>query len=267
MNERLNFLNGFVIDVNSPDSVVIFGALVFCLTPEVACQALDVTFEQCPRKRQAIMRKIQSDMSVAIRDCHRKLLKKLEKNIEALPGSKKISAANTLLFFARRLPEKEEHKVLKRLATCKNGNVRVQIYRRLKELPENICPDYLLEAWQIYREFEATRLLLNRASVETLSHNFDGLEEDLSKSGPLLSRLYLRLKGDGPAALERLERLNPLSHAYVCAKLHVSLSPEHLLALYSKEISGLVVWCAGQMQQWDTVMEMHRLEEEFLRTE
>lgn len=260
MNERLTFLKNFDIESESQGDIVAFGALVFCLKPEEACEAFDLSFEDLPKKRQAILRKIQNDLCDAMQDCHRSLLKRLEKGIETLPGPKKTSAANALLYLARILPPRKEHKVLERLILSKNGNIRAQVYRRLKELPDKVCPDYLKNVWYVYRDFEATRLLLNRGSVETLSEFFDGLEEDLSFSGPLLSRLYLKLHGNSPATMERLEKLNPLSHAYVCAKLGVSLPSKDLIQLYSKEMSGLVIWCAGQMGQWDSILEMLQIE-------
>ncbi|RII30416.1 MAG: hypothetical protein CXR30_05370 [Geobacter sp.] len=261
MNERVKFLKNFDIESESQGDIVTFGALVFCLNPEEVCEAFDLSFEDLPKKRQAIVRKIQNDLFDEMRDCHRSLLNVLEKGIETLPGPKKTSAANALLYLARALPSRKEHKVLKRLISSKNGNIRAQVYRRLKELPEKVCPDYLKDAWCVYRDFEATKLLLNRASIETLSELFDGLEEDLSYSGPLLSRLYLKLHGNSPATMERLERLNPLSHAYVCAKLGVSLPSKVLVQLYTKEMSGLVIWCAGQMGQWDSILEMHQIAE------
>lgn len=271
MSSRVRLVEAFANDApHGSDRSGAYAALVACLSPEEACEALDPAFEQHYHRRRAVVRKLQADMRKELLPCHQSLLTLLEQSIQSLRGPKRTSAANTLLALAEALPESEQHLILHRLSQSSNGTVRKQLYRHLKQMPQEGCPDYLLKAWQTFGDYEAARLLLYRAPTELITHHFDGLEAQFRDVGYLLSRLYLRLDGNPPATLDRLYGLDPVSHSYVCVKLGVSLSAEQMVAVYLSSMieativddrSGLVMWCAGQMSLFDAVLEMQRLAE------
>lgn len=263
MTDRLRYLEEFDLSYPQADSTAVFGALVACLLPVEACQALDSHFEQPYPKRRALIRKIQGDMRRELLPCHEELLATFERGIDVLPGPKRSSAAGTLLRLAEALSSDQEHVILERLSRARNATVRRQVYRRLKELDSSECPPYVVAALQTFGDFEAARLLVLRATVDVLSDNFEKLVGALETTGYLLSRLFLRLSGRSPADLSRLKELDPVSHAYVCVKLEVNVPEADLVALYRdvmfSERSGLVVWCCGQLGYWNGVIEMQRL--------
>ena len=266
MNDRLHYLEAFGGDGVGRDRQAIFNALVACLTAEETCRALDMRFEQPYRKRRVLLRQIQLHMRHDLLPCHTELLAALERGITDLPGSKRKSAAGTLLRLAEALGADVEHKILERLSRSSNATVRGQVYRRVKELPESVFPNYIVVALQSFGDFEAARLIVVRGSLELLTLNFTELERVLASAGYLLSRLFLRLSGQPPADLTRLREIDAISHAYVCTKLGIVLPPGEMVALYRAnmftERSGLVVWCCGQMGHWDALVEISRLAED-----
>lgn len=148
MSDRLKYLEMFDVEDPGLDRQAIFNAFAACLTPEEACNALDTQFKQPYQKRQALLREIQQHMRRNLLPCHTELLTNLEQGITDLPSPKRKSAAGALLRLAEGLGVDGDYEILERLSHSLNATVRSQVYRRVKELPESICPDYVVAALQ-----------------------------------------------------------------------------------------------------------------------
>lgn len=263
MSDREDYLASEDVQLSLAGKPAIFNALVACLTPAEACAALDPRFEQPRQLSRALIRHIQHHMREAELPCHTQLLRDLEDAIAHARGPKRASAAHALLRLAETLDEERERDILSQLSSSTNRIMRGQIYRRVKELPDSVCPDYLVAAVCRFADFEAARLLISRGSRDVIIANFDGIDAAVAAAPSLRSQLYIRLEGQPPADLDRLKAANPVSHAYVCARLGIVLPAEHMIDLYKEtmpdKLAGLVAWCCGQMGQWEALVQIAEL--------
>jgi hypothetical protein len=234
--------------------------MVHAVTPQEPCAAFDVTFEHDPRFRRVLLRKLRSDIAVKFLPIHRQLLKRLEAGSAGLRGSKRLSAANALIDLVRTLSAVSEKQVLARLAMSRSASIRGQVFRRLKEASLRALPSFVAQSLRTFGDFEACRLLVERASVHVLRDCFSELELVACPSKPLLAKLYVRMKAKSPAPLRRLKRIDAVTRAYVSVMLGKRVAAPDLVELYKQEYGsdrdGLVAWCAGKMGHWRALQAM-----------
>ena len=242
---------------------VFFKALAACLTPDEKCNVLLRDLFQPYAKRAVIVGGVIADMQRTVLPCHAALCESLKVRIQSLSGKERATCAMVLLQIAENLSEFDLPGLLEELVVSSNGNIRKQVYRRFKARPGLGFPDAVLSSWRRFGDFEAGRLIIDRAPLEVLTNCFPGLERSAASQGWLLARLYLRLKGAAPATLTRLQRLDRITHAYVLTKLGKRLPAAYLVDLdrgrMFDERGGLLVWCAGQMRHWNAVIRMQEL--------
>jgi hypothetical protein len=251
----------FPFEAFSANGADIYKALVFCLSADEALQLYETIVDLGQQREEVHFRKIRKDIRCGITPDHHRLIAQLENDVHTLHGRSQTSAASALLAVIEALPDDQEHSILQRLSQCRNGNVRRQVYRRLKEFPEDICPEYLITSWATFRDFEAARLLLLRAPPEFLFRYLREFEAHFE--GARLGRLYRRVASHDVSVVERLAQIDPITYAYVCTQVGIAVPAEQMLSIYRASMStdkaGLVIWCAGQMGLWDTLSEMGRL--------
>ena len=238
----------------------IVDAMVHALTPLQACAAFDATFEHDAHFRRVLLRKLRSDIATKFLPIHRHLLKILEVGSAGLRGSKRLSAANALIDLVQTLPAASENRVLARLAMSRSASIRGQVFRRLKEASLRALPSFVALSFKTFGDFEACRVLVERAPVHVLRDCFSDLELVARDSKPLLAKLYLGMPSKSPALLRRLKRIDAVTHAYVSVMLGKRVAARELVALYKQEYGsdrdGLVAWCAGKMGHWRALHEM-----------
>ncbi|MDY0339921.1 MAG: hypothetical protein RBS17_01745 [Coriobacteriia bacterium] len=262
MGDKVQFIASFADDLKTAvlnfDRSSVFNALIMCLPPEEACGMFDLTFEQAYQERRAIVRKLQRDMANDVKDCHELLVDTLVSELQALPARRRASAAGTLLSLAGAMDSPQEQRALETVCAAPQATVRRRAYTYLRHTDENVpLLECVARAFDTYADPEAAKLLAYRAPQELLLSRFDALVDALAGEKFALSRLFMRVCASDSALLERLQAINPVSHAYVCAKLGIQLSDSHMVELYRTTMfsdeSGLVAWCCGQMGLWSAL--------------
>lgn len=261
---RVSTIAHFDLD-GHPERGVFFNARVACLSPEDKCEVLLHDLSYPYPKRAIIVRRVVADMQHQVRPCHLALVATLSARLQALTGKERVTCAMILLEIGENLPERFLSPLLDELVVSANGNIRKQVYRRFRARPGLGLPDAILTSWRRFGDFEASRLLIDRADLEVLAQSFSDLEQAVAAEGWLLARLYLRFRGAAPAKLSRLSAVDGITHAYVAAKLGKRIPERQLLTVYRERMfddrSGLLVWSAGQMGLWRAVCRMQDLRE------
>jgi hypothetical protein len=261
-DNRIRFVQSFGDNLDprvlNCDHSSIFNALVMCLSPEEACQMLDLEFEQAYQERRALVRKLQQDMAERPADCHRNLIDALESGLQALSPRRRASAAGTLLSLAGALGPEQERHAIETVCSAPQATVRRRAYTYLRHADQSApFPECVARAFDTYADPEAARLLAYRAPRGLLESRFNQLSDALTGDKFALSRLFLRVGDGNPAVVEQLRAVNPVSHAYVCAKLGMRLSDSYMVELYRSTMfsdeSGLLAWCCGQMGLWSAL--------------
>jgi hypothetical protein len=247
-------------EIGGPRQTQILSAMINTIDASEACREFDTSFTGKNPYRRQLLKKITLDIGRRAESAHWGLIHSLEAGVTTLPGSKRMSAAHDLIQIVSSLQTREGNRVLSDLAMSGNASIRGQVYRLLKEKPNRRLPAFVLKSYLAFGDFEAMRILVNRASLGVLRRAFFDIEAGARASGALLGRLYLRLEGVAPATTKRLKSIDPITYVYVCVRLKENLRGPYLEQLYINEYdsdrAGLVVWCAGQMGHWISLKRM-----------
>lgn len=257
------------LDSWSSESSALFSAFVACLTPQEACQALDLTFNQPFPKRRAILRKINKDIEAQIDECHYALINDLIAALQKLSHNKRQSCAHCLSSLYNSLPPSIQEQLLRLFLTSKYVDIRRRGY---KILQASWLPDYesiIQENWNSYQEPECARLLIDNANIEYLVNHLDELREVVVGSFSL-ARLYIKVGADNPALLEQLAVVDEIAFAYALVKLQRPLTLERAFEIYERNKYdhrlSLLIWCFGQMGLWNVLEVVQTELDEILAT-
>lgn len=253
------------------DAGTILNGLAACLTPKQKCEALVRCLFQEHRKRAILMRRIVADMEQQVQPCHHGVAAELLGLYRDLSGKERVTCAAVVLEIVEGIPGPLLGGVLNELLGSPNGNIRRQVYRRIKSRPELGLPDAVTACWLQHGDFDACRLIVDRGPPTLLVEWFEPLEAYVAPHGWLLARLYLRLAGKAPGTLTRLKAVDPITYTYLAAKLGRKLRSSELVAIYRQylfdERAGLIVWSAGQMGRWNAIRQMQAVRVEPPREE
>jgi hypothetical protein len=238
-------------------------ALIRCLSPDEVCSLFDSGFGQPYWVRKTLAERISDDVRRDPRPCHARLYDTLPAALPALPAAKRAACAHGLLLLANAVGQEEERRLLTEFLGHSDGNIRKQAYRRIKELPIEVWQDLLRTALVEHADPQGAITLIKQADESTLREDFYLLEALVQAEGYYLSRLYLRLRGQAPATLDRLRDLDQLSYVYVATKLGIQLPTDEFVTIYRQYLfdhrAGLLVWFCGKAQAWDALIEIEKL--------
>ena len=236
-------------------------ALVQCLSPEEACRAIDLKFEQPYFDRRRLLNRISVDISAGLETCHVTLIDGLFEAYPSLPHRRQQSCASTLSWLLAGHPELGRRRLLHLLLSSPYVTIRRQACRALRTSWEPDCAASVLVAWSTHRDQEAFELLASRMPLDWLR---DQVCEVFIPGvrGRILSRVAIRLAPSDPGILDRLYDVAPVAYAYAAAKLKAQPDRVRLRAAFdaaeTADDRSLVIWCIGQLRDWDLLLELHR---------
>lgn len=152
------------------------------------------------------------------------------------------------------------------LSLAANGNLRAQGYREAREMSTPTALGWIIDSLERYEDERAARTMIYKCDDAVLASRFDRFRASLSHNQFLLSKLYIRLGHCSAQALAELKDLNAISYVYTCLKLGVPIATGEFRAIYMASMfdidSGLLVWCFGQLGEWDLLLELSPLIED-----
>lgn len=256
--KKIEYINKLVTENRLNDGEYsVVSSLIYCLSPEDACNFFDLTFNQDYRVRRYVLRKIQADISKEYLSVHKKLISSLLNLIDEKGFSKKESCAFSLDSVYDSLPKRHQKNVLNRYLTSKYGRNRDRGYKRLNLEWDKKFQNYIVKAWQLYHDSNCLKLIINHFPIDFL---LDNHEELMQYAEPYqLSKLFIQIASMNVDLLKKIKETDQISYAYVLAKLDMKLSDveaqEILHKNYQDQRIGLLLWCFGKMELWDTIVE------------
>jgi hypothetical protein len=247
--DKIQRLRDFEIGFGKPSTL--FSALVACLNAIEACEIFDLSFEQDTSKRQAILKKIGSDIQAEFQDCHNTLIRELVTTYEELPYSKKLACAASLGYLSNDAPKNIQDQIIRLLAASRYVRIRRIGYKNLDTSWTDGFQWLVENNWQTYQDPECVHLMIDHFAIESLEADSLNLRDKV-KGTRYLQRLYLRIADIKPERLEELKQVDEITYLYVAVKLMKNLGDQEALEIFehnkNDERIGLMIWCFGQMK-------------------
>lgn len=248
-------------------------ALVACLNPAEACEALDVAFDQPADIRKALLHRIASDMENRFLECHRELVGRLIEVFEGLPSKKKQTAGYCLKSLSEYLPKEFKDTVIQLLLCSKYIAIRRLAYKILHRPWADHYSPWVEHAWQRQKEFECAVLIIEHFPIAFIEREIETLEQIVVGTWAM-KKLFLRLCQTNKDYLQRLNKLDEIGYVYVATKLGIILPIAQAESIFEKnkhhEERGLLIWCYGQQGLWPLLERIAnnspRLIEEYIAT-
>jgi hypothetical protein len=144
--------------------------------------------------------------------------------------------------------------------------------------PEQFDPSQLFRYWQATGDRRAARLIANQAPAGFLVGILPALIAGCAENeGPIVSRAAIRsheAQRVGPGVLAAIQERFPVSYAYVCAMTGTPIPHEVAMATVQacassgpRDERGLVVWCIGRLEMWDTLDRIREIVPELLEAD
>lgn len=256
--DRIEFINQLEEKEIFWEPNALIASLIYALTPVEACKILNLEFEQDPSFRRKIIKKITQDMDLEVKEYHNELIDQLILGFERLPYNKKQSSAYCLEILYEFLPKNKKEEVMNFFLSSKYIGVRRRGY---KIIESNWNPKYkiLLEKnWNEFKDPACARLIVARFPSSFIVENLDELEGILINSHRIhIARLYIRIGENNRSILNRLEKIDGITYAYVLAKLRFRMTEAKALELFEANRQddrvGLLLWSFGQIGLWSVL--------------
>jgi hypothetical protein len=235
--------------------VALYNAFLFCLSPEEACAALDLTFNQSPRERKSILRKISDDMSLEFRDCHLELLIKLMSGYALQPGNKRQTVGYCIDTLYDVAPQELKREIVRFFLSSKHVGMRRRGYNKLYAGWDSEYQVTVEDTWKTYRDPECASVIINLFPPEYLDKNYSDLEDtafDYARR-----RLYINLSPLSDDRLQKIAEEDEITYLYVLAKQNTPIGEAEAIDIYERNKHdprlGLLIWCLGRMKLWGAV--------------
>jgi len=257
--DRIEYINERVQDrYLGPKDAAIVNALVHALSPEDACDFLDLTFQQEYHVRRYLLRKISHDISSYFTASHKKLLSQLYENLSDKKFPRKETCSYCLDFLYDSLPSKEKNKLLTFFLSSKSIRNRDRAYKKIKAEWNNKHKIKIVNNWNQFKDPYCLGIIVDYFPVEYLIENHTEL---MNHCAPFQRpRLFLKIAKEVPELLNKLREIDQISYAYVLVKLKKTLSESEAKEILKNNNQdeariGLLIWCFGQMGLWDAIID------------
>jgi len=241
-------------------------ALMRCLSFDESVEALRRSFEGSTALRTAALRKICSDIQHGSATCAT-LIAELKEKVLHGPPRRRGGYAYCLLEVARASSRNIQNEVQGFLSCSRYVGLR----RRGYKLYDRGCVqsrELLEQAWKEFRDREAAWLMVEGHPPADLLQDKNNLVSALTE-GWQLSRLYLKLAEIDVTHVEELLEIDPISYVYVQVKLKRSVPDDQLTGIVGDHLGderlGLLLWCLGELRQWDLIVTASKRSEEIAR--
>jgi hypothetical protein len=245
-----------ILQFTPPDGVIdsfgLVGAYCACLTPEEAAGLLLASAEDRVDVRDAVLRKVCTDIDIAFTKCHEDLLDALVARFSIADSRGRQSLGYCLSTLAIHVPPPERHRIQTAFLRSTYIGIRRRAYKSIA-LGSNIPFEEVQATWQRYADPECAWLIVKTFPVDFLLAHRAELEAALTE-GWQLSRLYMRIAETNPSVLDDLKSKDEISYCYVLAKLKRPLQMSEAIQIANRTSNddrfGLLVWSLGRLGLW-----------------
>lgn len=241
----------------SENYYTVISSLIHALTPDEACNFLDLTFEQDSRVRRYTLKKISNDISKSYITQHKNLIKKLLKKLEEKKFGRKESCAASLDVLIDCLPAKTKRKIIETFLGSKSSRNRDRAFKRLNTKWDKKYFEIVEQVWYSFHDSYCLRIILNHFPSNFLLDNYKDI---LQHTQPFqTSKLFIKLGTINSKLLDGLKEIDEISYCYVLTKFDKKISDIEAKRIlknnYKDERIGLLLWSFGQMGLWNTIVE------------
>lgn len=254
--DRVLYIERFANGCAPIEASAFIHAFVRCLGPEESVELLQRSLVGDTTIRRAALRKVRSSIENGSIIDPSGLLASLQQQVTNGEPRHRSSCAYCLLEVARVCDDRIRCNIQSLLGSSKYVGLR----RRSYKLYDPDSPDSrtLLEhAWRAFHDREAAWLIAKTFPLEFLLENKQALV-DTCTEGWQLSKVYLRLAESEPAVVDDLLKRDPVSYLYVMAKLGRNVAGQTLSSILNANLGderlGLVLWCLGELREWDQLV-------------
>lgn len=231
-------------------------AFVRCLSPEESVELLQRSLVGDTAVRRAVLRRVCSYIENGSIVDPSGLLANLQHQVTSGPSRHRNGCAYCLLEVSKSCDARVRRNIQSFLGSSKYVGLRRRSYKLYEaDVPES--RSLLEHAWQMFHDSEAAWLIVKTFPPEFLLKSKLELVGTLTE-GWQLSRMYLRLAEIAPALVDELRKSDPVSYLYVMAKLGRSVGAQTLSSIFNASLGderlGLVLWCMGELKEWDQLV-------------
>lgn len=241
----------------SESDYAIISSLIYSLTPDEACNFLDLTFEQDYHVRRYVLKKISNDITKSYTTTHKKLVTTLLKKLDEKKFSRKESCAFSLDFLIDSLPAKTKRKIIETFLASKSSRNRDRAFKRLNTNWDKKYFELIEQVWYSFHDSYCLEIILNHFPTKFLLDNYKDI---LEHTQPFqTSKLFIKLGAVRPELLDELKEIDGISYCYVLTKFNKKVSDTEAKSIlrdnYKDDRIGLLLWSFGQMGLWDAIIE------------
>lgn len=235
----------------------IISSLIYSLTPDEACNFLDLTFEQDYHVRRYVLKKISNDIKKSYTKAHKKLITTLLKKLDEKKFSRKESCAFSLDFLTDSLPVKTKRKIIETFLASKSSRNRDRAFKRLNKNWNKKYFEIIKQVWFSFHDSYCLGILLNHFPTMFLLDNYKDI---LEHTQPFqTSKLFIKLGAVKPELIEELKEIDRINYCYVLTKFDKKITDNEAKSIlkdnYKDDRIGLLLWSFGQMGLWDRIIE------------
>lgn len=254
--DRVSYIQQFANEHAPIETDAFVRAFVRCLDPEESIELLRRSLVRDTILRRAALQKVCSDIEKGRIVDPSRLLADLQNQITSGEPRYRNGCAYCLLEVSRACEAMVRCNIQLFLGSSKYVSLRRRSYKLYDpSLPES--RGLLEDTWRAFRDSEAAWLIVKTFSAKFLVENKLALVDVLTQ-GWQLSKLYLRLAEIEPAIVDELLQKNSVSYLYVMAKLGRGVDSQTLSSILSANLGderlGLVLWCMGELREWDQLV-------------
>ena len=254
--DRVLYIQRFANECAPIEAGAFIHAFVRCLSPEESVELLQRSLVGDTTIRRAALRKVCSSIENGSIIDPSGLLANLQQQVANSEPRHRSGYAYCLLEVSRVCDGRVRCNIQSNLGSSKYVGLR----RRSYKLYDSKLPDSraLLEhAWHAFHDREAAWLIVKTFPLEFLVENKRDLVDSFTE-GWQFSKLYLRLAEIEPTVVDELLKIDPVSYLYVMAKLGRSVTRRTLSSILDSSLGderlGLVLWCMGELREWDQLV-------------
>lgn len=254
---NINFIYEYLQSEKTLEREAMVAAMVACLSPEEACEAVEPNIRVDHPVQKSLQRKINRDIvKYGFLDCHDELIRRLITNFEYLPYKRKQGCANWLRSLYYNSLPLHQIEIIHFLVNSKYVPVRDQGYKILKDHWMEDYHDLLIRSWHLHHDEKCAILLIEKCDIELVLSELNTLERVLSRSSRI-AKLFIKVGATYPLTLERLKQIDSITYSYVLVKLNKVLDYNTALDIFNEckadNRIGLFIWCIGQMGLWSVL--------------
>ena len=265
MLKHLEKLDEFIEGACQPYTLgpAIFRALVACLSPEQSTDYLARDFSQPYAIRHIVISRILKDIQAHFDDCHRQMTQELMDSFPGLPAAAQRSCASILRMIAPHAPNLITLSIYRTLLPSPRRIIRDYALRHVRDVWDGALLPLVLQVWCQHRDTPAAWLLATHLDGDELADHIDDLLDALLERPSLLAASVARLDQHQKQILGRIQHKDAITHCYVLTKVGLKLTTKQAVALFRQQCdsdrASLLIWCFGQMQLWDAVIQCNAL--------